>query len=193
MRHELIRLMSRSAYRPSIVVRGEALCLMCEEEAHVVQMRTVEKAAPALGGHVGGSVSDVLDVDAVVLCDGGVSSGAVGRYVSVCDVSVSCGCDIELCGFDTVLSAAVIGGLCDLDDVSRGDLVVRVGEMSLSGGGDAVVSGVDESVCCVNSVLADGILDLSDVDTVVSGVDECVGGVSSVMTAGELDVCGCDS
>ena len=53
-----------------------------------------------------------------------------------------------------------------------GDLVVRVGEMSLSGGGDAVVSCVDESVCCVNSVLADGILDLCGFDTVVSGVDE---------------------
>ena len=48
--------------------------------------------------------------------------------------------------------------------MSRGDIVVPVGEMSLSGGGDAVVSGVDEPVC----------------------------GVSSVMTAGELDVCGCD-
>ena len=39
--------------------------------------------------------------------------------------------------------------------------------MSLSGGGEAVVSGVDESVCGVSSVLADGILDLSGIDTVV--------------------------
>ena len=92
-----------------------------------------------------------------------------------------------------MLTRAVSGCLCDLDSVSQGDLVVRVGEMSLSGGGDAVVSSVDESVCCVNSVLADGILDLCGVDTVVSGVDEYVCGVSSVMTAGELDVCGCDS
>ena len=42
---------------------------------------------------------------------------------------------------------------------------MRVGEMSLSGCGNAVVSGVDEPVC----------------------------GVSSVMTAGELDVGGCGS
>ena len=77
----------------------------------------------------------VLGLDAVVLGDGGVSSGAVGRY-------------------------AYVG---DLDSVSRCGLVVRVREMSLSGGGDAVVSGVDESVCGVNSVLADGILDLCGV------------------------------
>ena len=76
---------------------------------------------------------------------------------------------------------------------SRGDLVVRVGGMSLSGGGDAVVSSVDESVCGVSSVLADGILDLCGIDTVVYGVDEPVCDVSSVMTTGELDVCGCDS
>ena len=43
-------------------------------------------------------------------------------------------------------------------------VVVRVGEMSLAGGGDTVVSGVDEPVC----------------------------GDSSVMTAGEFDVCACD-
>ena len=59
---------------------------MCEEEASVVEMRPAEKAAPALSGPVGGSVSIVLGVDAVVLDDGGVSSGAVGRYLSVCDV-----------------------------------------------------------------------------------------------------------
>ena len=33
-----------------------------------------------------------------------------------------------------------------------------------------------------------GVLDLCGVVTVVSGVDESVCGVSSVMTAGELDV-----
>ena len=96
-----------------------------------------------------------------------MSSGDVGSCVSVGDVSVSCGCDMELCGVDTVLSGAVSGGLCDLDGVSgggdtdmggvdtvvsgaasgclcdldsasRGDLVMRVGEMSSSGCGDAV-------------------------------------------------------
>ena len=181
MRHVLRRLVLRSADRPFIVVRGEALCLMCDEEARVVQMRPVEKAAPALSGPVGGSVSCVLGLDAVVLDDGG-------------DVSVSRGGDMDLCGVDTVLSGAVSGGrcdlgrvsevgdtgvsgvdtlvsatvssgLCDLDRVSRGDLVERVGDISLSRGGDAIKSGVDEYVC----------------------------GVSSIMTADGLDVCGRDS
>ena len=43
VRRELRRLMLRSADRPFIVVREEALCLMCEEEASVVEMRPVEK------------------------------------------------------------------------------------------------------------------------------------------------------
>ena len=38
--------MLRSADRPFVVVRGEALCLMCEEEARAVQMHPVEKSAP---------------------------------------------------------------------------------------------------------------------------------------------------
>ena len=206
VRHELRRLVLRSADRPFIVVGGEALCLMCDEEARVVQMRRVEKAAPALSGPVGGSVSCVLGLEALVLDDGG-------------DVSVSRGGDMDLCGVDTVLSGAVSGGRCDLGRVSgdgdtdvsgvdtvvsgavsgclcdfdSGDLVVHVEEMSLSGGGDAVVSGVDESVCYVHSVLADSILDMCGVDTVASGVDEYVCRVSSIMTADELDVCGCDS
>ena len=76
--------MLRSADRPFIVVREEALFLMCEEEARAVRMRpVVEKAAPALSGPVGGSVSNL----------------------SVGDVSV----DMELCGVDTVLSSAVSG------------------------------------------------------------------------------------
>ena len=45
-------------------------------------------------------------------------------------------------------------------------------EMSLSGGDDAVVSGIDEYVCGVNSVSASGVLDRRDGDTVLSGVDE---------------------
>ena len=64
VRHELRRLMLRSADRPFIVVQGEALCLMCEEEARVVEMRLVEMAATDLSGRVGGSVSYVLGLDA---------------------------------------------------------------------------------------------------------------------------------
>ena len=42
---------------------------MCEE-ARVVEMRPVKKAARALSGPAGGSVSYVLGLDAVVLGDG---------------------------------------------------------------------------------------------------------------------------
>ena len=69
---------------------------MYVEEARVVHMRPVEKAVPALSEPVGGIVSFVLGVDAAVLSGGGVSSGAVGRYVYVGDVSVSAGGDMEL-------------------------------------------------------------------------------------------------
>ena len=92
MRLELRRLLLRSADTPFIVVRGDALCLMCEEEARVVHMYPVEKVASALSGHVGSSVSCVLGLDAVVLGDGGVPSGDVGRYVSGGDVS----CHVEV-------------------------------------------------------------------------------------------------
>ena len=88
VRHELRHLMLRSADKPFIVVREEALCLMCEEEARVVQMRSVETAAPALSDPVGGSVSCMLGLDAIVLDDGGVSTGAVGRYVATCQYHV---------------------------------------------------------------------------------------------------------
>ena len=339
VRRELRRLMWRLADKPFIVVRGEALRLLCEEEDRLVQMRPVEKATPALSVPVGGSVADVLGLDAVVLGDGGVSAGAVGRYVSVGDVSVSgvgdpvgccvdkvlsgavsgglcdidrvsgggdtegccvdkvlsgavsgglcdidrvsgggdtdvCGvdkvlsgavsgglCDLDglsgggdtdVCGVDKVLSGAVSGGLCDLDRVSgggdtdgccvdvvlsgavsgglcdldrvsgggdaegsyvdaalssgglcdldrvsRGVTVVGDGDVSVAGGGDlavcVVVSGVDESVCGVNSVMTAGVLDLCGVDTVMSGVDRFVCSVSMAMTAGESEVCGGDS
>ena len=68
----------------------------------------------------------------------------------------------EVYKYTTVVSGATRGGMCDLDSVSRRDIVGGVDEMSLPGGGDTVVSGVDEPVC----------------------------GVSSVRTASELDVCG---
>ena len=206
--------MLRSADRPFIVVRGEALCLVCEKEARAVPMRPVEKAALASSGPVGGSVSCVLGLDAVVLGDGGVSSGAVGRCVSVCDVSVSYGGDMELCGVDTVLYDAVSGGLydidrvsgggdtnmngvdtvvsgtvsgclCDVDSVARGDLVVHVGEITLSGGGDAVVSGVDEPVCGVSSAMIAGELDVFGYDSVVSDVTGEVVSVDDVVACGD--------
>ena len=92
-----------------------------------MQMRSVEKVALPLSRPVGGSVPYGLDLDAAVfILDDGVSSGIVGRYVSVGDVSG--GGDMELCDVDTVLSGAVSGGLCELD--------------SVTGGGDTDVSGI---------------------------------------------------
>ena len=105
----------------------------------------------------GGGDTAVNDVDTVV--SGAISGG-------LCDLDrVSEGGDTGVSGVATVVPGAVIVCLCDLDSVSPGDIVVRVGELSLSGDGDAVVLGVDEPIC----------------------------GVSSVMTAGDLDVCGCGS
>ena len=80
-----------------------------------MQTRIVEKAAPALNESVSGSISHVLDVEAEVLGDGGVSSDFVSRYVYVGDVS---------------------------------------------GGGDMKLSGVDEFVCGVYSVISARVLDL---------------------------------
>ena len=190
-----------------------------------MQMRPVEKAAPALSGPVGGSVSCVLGLDAVVLDDGG-------------DVSVSRGGDMDLCGVDTVLSGAVSGGRCDLGRVSGvGDtgvsgvdtLVSATVSWSLcdidrvTGGVDTLVSAtVDGCLCDIDSVSGDvdtvlsgavssGLCDLDrvsrgdlvervgdislsrDDDAIKSGVDEYVCGVSSIMTADGLDVCGRDS
>ena len=190
MQHELRRLVLRSADRPFIVVREEALCLMCEEESRVVEMRSVEeKAAPALSGPVGGSVLNVsvgnVSVDMELSGVDTVVSGAVGG--GLCDLDRVSGCgDTDVSGVNTVVSD-------DLDNMSGVDIVVRVGDMSLSGGGDAVVLGVDGSVCGVNPVLADSIINLCGIDTVVSSVDEPVCGDNSVVTAGEFDVCGCGS
>ena len=71
VRRELSWLMMGSADKPFIVVREEALCLMCEEEDRVVLMRSVEKATPALSVpsacvSVVDSIADVLGVDGVV-------------------------------------------------------------------------------------------------------------------------------
>ena len=84
------RLMWRLADKPFIGLPVEALCLTCEEEDRVVQMRSVGRATPAPSVPVGGSVADVLGLDAVVLGDGGVSSGAVGGYMFVGECAPPC-------------------------------------------------------------------------------------------------------
>ena len=78
-------------------------------------------------GPVGGSVPYVLGFDDVVLGDGGVSSGAVSGRMS--DLNrLSGGGDTDVSVVDTVVSGAVSGCLCDLDSVSKGDVVVHVGD-----------------------------------------------------------------
>ena len=60
-----------------------------------------------------------------------VLSGAISG--GLCDLDRVSGCgDTDMGSVDTVVSDGVSGCLCDIDSVSRGDLVVRVGEMSLS-------------------------------------------------------------
>ena len=119
----------------------------------------------------GGGDTDVSGAATGVAC-------AVSKWLCELD-RVPGGGDTDVSGVNTVLSGAVTGCLCNLDSVSRGDIVVRIGEMSLSGGRDAVIWGVHEYVCGVNSVMSADIFDLCDIDTAVSGV--------------ELDVCGCNS
>ena len=95
-----------------------------------------------------------------------VLSGAVSG--SLCGLDrVSGGGDPDVIGVDTVVSAVVSECQWDLDSVSRGDIVVSFDDTSLAGGRNAIVSGVDESVCGTNSVLAAGFLDLR-------GVDQCI-------------------
>ena len=97
VRHELRLLMLRSVDRHFVVVREEALCLMCEE-VRVVNIRPVEKAAP-----VGLSVVVCRMCWMWTLwCYGGVLPGVVVMYVYVGDVSVAGGGDTDVSSVDTV-------------------------------------------------------------------------------------------
>ena len=117
----------------------------------------VEKAAPALSGPVGGSVSYVYVGDVSVSCEGDMELRGIDKVLlgavsgRLCDLDrVSGSGDTDVSGVDTVVSGAVGVCLSDLDSVSPGDTVVRVGEMSLSRGGDAVVLGVAKPVIGVS-------------------------------------------
>ena len=141
VRHELRRLMLRSADKHFIVVRGEALCLMCEEEARVMHIYAPsrEGAAPALSKHVGGiSVSDVVVMDTVM-------SGAVS--VGLCDLDMlSGGGDTGVSGVDTLVAATVSGGLCDIDRVTG------VGDTDVGGVDTLVSATVSGSLCDIDRV-----------------------------------------
>ena len=125
-------------------------------------------------------------------CDLGRVSGVGDTGVSGVDTLVSatvdgCLCDIDSVSgdVDTVLSGAVSSGLCDLDRVSRGELVERVGDISLSRGGDAINSGVDEYVCGVSSIMTADGLDVCGRDSVVSDETGEVVSVDSVVACGD--------
>ena len=142
-------------------------------------------------GDTGVSCVDTL-VSATVsrsLCDIDRVTGGVDTLVSA--TVDGCLCDIDSVSgdVDTVLSGAVSSGLCDLDRVSRGDLVERVGDISLSRGGDAIKSGVDEYVCGVSSIMTADGLDVCGRDSVVS--DE-TGEVVSVDDVDDIVACGDD-
>ena len=63
-----------------------------------------------------------------------------------CDLGKVSGCgDTAVSDVDMVVSGAVSGCLCDLDSVSQGDVVVRVGEVVVRGG-DTDVSGIDTAM-----------------------------------------------
>ena len=163
-----------------------------------MQMRSVERATPASCVPVGGSVANVLGLDAVVLGDGGVSSVTVGRYVSVGDMSVSDGGDTVECCVDTVLSGAGGGGLGDVDRVSGGgDTEVCCVDNVLSGavsGGlcdlARVSGGGDTVVCCVDTVLSGAVGGgLGDIDRVSGGGNTDVCGVDMVLSGAVGGVC----
>ena len=138
-------------------------------------------------GDTGVSGVDTL-VSATVsgsLCDIDRVTGGVDTLVSA--TVDGCLCDIgSVSGdVDTVLSGAVSSGLCDLDRVSRGDLVERVGGISLSRGGDAIKSGVDEYVCGVSSIMTADGLDVCGRDSVVSDETGEVVSVDDVVACGD--------
>ena len=119
------------------------------------------------------------------LCDIDRVTGGVDTLVSA--TVDGCLCDIgSVSGdVDTVLSGAVSSGLCDLDRVSRGDLVERVGDISLSRGGDAIKSGVDEYVCGVSSIMTADGLEVCGRDSVVSDETGEVVSVDDVVACGD--------
>ena len=187
--------MMGSADKPFIVVREEALCLMCEEEDRVVLMRSVKKATPALSVpsayvSVVDSVADMMCVGGVVLGDGGLSCGGVGG-VGLC-ASRACCCDAmvgpsaELVSEQAGLavSDAMVGPSAELDFTQAGfadcDTVVDVCDVAVCGGDTAIeglcdgdmVSGRSDTVgCCVDTVAV--IEGLCEGDR-VSGVGDTV-------------------
>ena len=104
--------------------------------------------------------------------------------------------DTGVCGVDTVVSAAVSGCLCDPGRVPRGVTVVGVGDVSVFGGGEldvgVALSGVDESVCCVDSVMTAGELDVCGYDSVVSDEAGESNGVEVVVSVDDVVACGDD-
>ena len=210
VRRELRWLMMESADKPSIVVREEALCPMCEED-RVVLMRSVEKATPALSVPIAcvsvvDSVADVLCVDGVVLGDGGLSCGGVGG-VGLC-ASRACCCD-AMVGPSTELVSEQAGlAVCDAMVGPSAELVSEQAGLAVC---DAMVGPSAELVSeqaglavCDAMVGPSAELDftqagLADCDTVVDVCDVVVCGGGTVieglcdgdMVSGGSDTVGC--
>ena len=176
VRDELRRLMLRSADIPFIVVREEALCLLCEAEASVVEMRPVEKLAPALSGPVGGSVSYVGDLE----------FSRIDTVVSD-NVVVSDACDV-----DTMSIGDIVVHVAGMSLAGDGDTVVSgVDEPVCS---DSLVMTADEFDVCAcdsdSSVMTADELDMCACDSLVSGGagDSC-----SVEVVDDVVACGDDA
>ena len=82
------------------------------------------------------------------------------------------------------MSGAISECLCDLDMVSRGDVVVRVGDMPLSGCGDTDARGVDTVVSGAVSEC------LCHFDSVSRGDVVVRVGEISLSEDGDADMCG---
>ena len=176
VRDELRRLMLRSADIPFIVVREEALCLLCEAEASVVEMRPVEKLAQALSGPVGGSVSYVGDLE----------FSRIDTVVSD-NVVVSDACDV-----DTMSIGDIVVHVAGMSLAGDGDTVVSgVDEPVCS---DSLVMTADEFDVCAcdsdSSVMTADELDMCACDSLVSGGagDSC-----SVEVVDDVVACGDDA
>ena len=176
VRDELRRLMLRSADIPFIVVREEALCLLCEAEASVVEMRPVEKLAPALSGPVGGSVSYVGDLE----------FSSIDTVVSD-NVVVSDACDV-----DSMSIGDIVVHVAGMSLAGDGDTVVSgVDEPVCS---DSLVMTADEFDVCAcdsdSSVMTADELEMCACDSLVSGG---AGDSSSVEVVGDVVACGDDA
>ena len=176
--------MLRLADKPFIVVREEALRLMCEEEASVIEMRQVEKATSGLSGPVGGSVSYVSvgdmefsSIDTVVsgvndhVCGDSLAMTAGEFDVCACDSdsSVMTADEFDVCACDSDSSAMAAGEL----DVCACDRFVSDGAGDSSG-----ADVVDDVVACGDDTLLHDVVRVGGWLSMVGDTLMCGAGVA---------------